>query len=73
MGNMDCYAGLHVSRYYLGYAWSMTKRTMVVHGVPSAREQYYCHFGVNADHVFLLKQGQLNVVGSDTEWGIPRG
>jgi hypothetical protein len=37
------------------------KRTMIVQGVPSAGEQYYCNFGVNPDYVALLKRA----VGKD--------
>ncbi len=40
---------------------------MIVQGMPPARAQYYCNFGVNPEYVPLLKQGPLNVFGSDAE------
>lgn len=33
----------------------------------SAKEHYYCNFGVNSDCVDALKQGPLNISGSDAE------
>jgi CTP synthase (UTP-ammonia lyase) len=33
----------------------------------TATERYYCNFGVNPDHVGLLKSGPLRVTGSDSE------
>lgn len=38
-----------------------------MYGATSAREQYYCNFGVNPEYGPLLKQGPLNVSGSDAE------
>lgn len=38
-----------------------------IYGAISAREQYYCNFGVNPEYVSLLKQGPLHVSGSDVE------
>jgi len=38
-----------------------------IYGAVEARERYYCNFGVNLDVVPLLKQGPMNVVGSDDE------
>jgi CTP synthase (UTP-ammonia lyase) len=38
-----------------------------IYGTPSAVEQYYCNFGVNPDHVSLLKSGALKITGSDAE------
>ena len=38
-----------------------------IYGATSAQEQYYCTFGVNPEYVPLLKQGPLNVSGSDAE------
>lgn len=38
-----------------------------IYGATSAREQYYCNFGLNPESVSLLKQGLLNVSGSDAE------
>lgn len=38
-----------------------------IYGATSAQEQYYCNFGVNPEYVSLLKQGPLNVSGSDVE------
>jgi CTP synthase (UTP-ammonia lyase) len=33
----------------------------------SAKERYYCNFGVNPDCIDELKQGPLKVSGSDAE------
>jgi CTP synthase (UTP-ammonia lyase) len=38
-----------------------------IYGSTSAQEHYYCNFGVNPDYVPLLKQGPLNISGSDAE------
>ncbi|WP_442498399.1 CTP synthase C-terminal region-related (seleno)protein [Methylobacter sp. sgz302048] len=38
-----------------------------IYGSLSAKEQYYCNFGVNPDYTHLLKQGSLNISGSDAE------
>jgi CTP synthase (UTP-ammonia lyase) len=38
-----------------------------IYGAASATERYYCNFGVNPDHVELLKSGPLRVTGSDSE------
>lgn len=38
-----------------------------IYGATSAQEQYYCNFGVNPEYVPFLKQGPLNVSGSDAE------
>lgn len=38
-----------------------------IYGAISAREHYYCNFGVNPDYVPLLKQGPLRISGSDAE------
>jgi len=38
-----------------------------IYGSLSAKEQYYCNFGVNPDYAHLLKQGPLNISGSDAE------
>ncbi|MHC9063412.1 CTP synthase C-terminal region-related (seleno)protein [Nitrospira sp. CMX1] len=38
-----------------------------IYGATSVKEQYYCNFGVNPEYVPLLKQGPLNVSGSDAE------
>ncbi len=38
-----------------------------IYGATSAREHYYCNFGVNPEFVPLLKEGPLNVSGSDAE------
>ena len=39
----------------------------VIYGSLSAKESYYCNFGVNPDCITELKQGPLNVSGSDDE------
>jgi CTP synthase (UTP-ammonia lyase) len=38
-----------------------------IYGGLSAKEHYYCNFGVNTDSIDDLKQGPLNVSGSDAE------
>ncbi|MFZ2405604.1 MAG: CTP synthase [Methylobacter sp.] len=38
-----------------------------IYGELSAKEQYYCNFGVNTDCINQLKQGPLNISGSDAE------
>ena len=38
-----------------------------IYGATSAREHYYCNFGVNPEYVPLLKQRPLHVSGSDVE------
>lgn len=38
-----------------------------IYGSLSATEHYYCNFGVNPDCIRELKQGPLNISGSDTE------
>jgi CTP synthase (UTP-ammonia lyase) len=38
-----------------------------IYGELSAKEQYYCNFGVNPDCIDQLKQGSLNISGSDAE------
>lgn len=38
-----------------------------IYGSLSAKEHYYCNFGVNPDCIDELKQGPLNISGSDAE------
>jgi CTP synthase (UTP-ammonia lyase) len=38
-----------------------------LYGANSARENYYCNFGVNPEYIDLLKGGPLQIVGSDAE------
>ncbi|MDP1771436.1 MAG: CTP synthase [Methylobacter sp.] len=38
-----------------------------IYGGLSAKENYYCNFGVNPDCIDELKQGPLNISGSDAE------
>lgn len=38
-----------------------------IYGSLSAKERYYCNFGVNPDCIDELKQGPLNISGSDAE------
>ena len=38
-----------------------------IYGGLSATEHYYCNFGVNPDYIDELKQGPLNISGSDAE------
>ncbi len=42
-------------------------RVAEIYGGLSAREAYYCNFGVNPDKVALLQSGALRVTGSDEE------
>ncbi len=42
-------------------------RVAAIYGVESAEEEYYCNFGVNPDKVSLLRQGALQISGSDAE------
>ena len=42
-------------------------RTAEIYGMPTAKEEYYCNFGVNPDRVGLLKNSSLKVAGSDQE------
>ncbi|MHB1280960.1 MAG: CTP synthase [Acidithiobacillus sp.] len=39
----------------------------MIYGSLSATEHYYCNFGVNPDCIRELKQGPLNISGSDIE------
>jgi CTP synthase (UTP-ammonia lyase) len=38
-----------------------------IYGARSATEEYYCNFGVNPNHISLLKSGPLQITGSDSE------
>lgn len=38
-----------------------------IYGALSAKEHYYCNFGVNPDCIHELKRGPLNISGSDAE------
>jgi CTP synthase (UTP-ammonia lyase) len=38
-----------------------------IYGSLSAKEHYYCNFGINPDYVDELKQGPLKISGSDAE------
>jgi CTP synthase (UTP-ammonia lyase) len=38
-----------------------------IYGALEAKEEYYCNFGVNPEVVETLKQGPMQVVGSDKE------
>lgn len=38
-----------------------------IYGSASAKERYYCNFGVNSDYVDVLKQGPMRISGSDAE------
>ncbi|MCK9397440.1 MAG: CTP synthase [Methylobacter sp.] len=38
-----------------------------IYGSLSAKERYYCNFGVNPDCIDELKQGPMNISGSDAE------
>jgi len=42
-------------------------RVAAIYGGLSAKEHYYCNFGVNPDCIDELKQGPLKVSGSDAE------
>jgi CTP synthase (UTP-ammonia lyase) len=47
--------------------FSEDSQIAAIYGGTSAREQYYCGFGINPDRVDVLKSGPLRVVGSDAE------
>ena len=38
-----------------------------IYGAVTATEQYYCRFGVNPEYIPLLKNGPLQITGSDSE------
>ena len=38
-----------------------------IYGAVTATEQYYCRFGVNPEYIPLLKNGPLQITGSDGE------
>jgi len=38
-----------------------------IYGGLTAKEHYYCNFGVNPDSIDELKRGPLNISGSDAE------
>ena len=42
-------------------------RVAAIYGAEGAEEEYYCNFGVNPDKVALLRQGALQISGSDAE------
>lgn len=42
-------------------------KVAVIYGGLSAKEHYYCNFGVNPDCIDALKQGPLSISGSDAE------
>lgn len=42
-------------------------RVAAIYGGVSAKEHYYCNFGVNPAHIDELKQGPLRIAGSDAE------
>jgi CTP synthase (UTP-ammonia lyase) len=42
-------------------------KTSGFYGKTAIEEQYYCNFGVNPEHVPLLRSGPLKIVGSDPE------
>ncbi|MGZ5030437.1 MAG: CTP synthase C-terminal region-related (seleno)protein [Methylobacter sp.] len=74
-GEYDPYAS---SLFISQLACSLAGRKMQLNFVPgsqvaalyvslSAKESYYCNFGVNPDYIDELKQGTLNVSGSDDE------
>lgn len=42
-------------------------RVAGIYGAFSAIEHYYCNFGVNPEHVTLLRQGPLVISGADDE------
>ena len=42
-------------------------KVVQIYGTLQATENYYCNFGVNPDVVSLLKNGPMQIVGSDSE------
>ena len=47
--------------------FSPGSRVAEIYGAMSVTEEYYCNFGVNPNHVSLLKSGPLKITGSDSE------
>jgi CTP synthase (UTP-ammonia lyase) len=47
--------------------FSPESRVAEIYSATSATEEYYCNFGVNPNHVSLLKSGPLIITGSDSE------
>jgi CTP synthase (UTP-ammonia lyase) len=47
--------------------FSPGSRVAEIYGGISAIELYYCNFGVNPDHVSILRSGPLKITGSDSE------
>ncbi|HEY8095535.1 MAG TPA: CTP synthase [Methylobacter sp.] len=42
-------------------------KVAAIYGSLSAKEHYYCNFGINPDYVDELKQGPMKISGSDAE------
>ena len=42
-------------------------RVAAVYGALEATEEYYCNFGVDPEHVLLLRTGPLRITGADAE------
>ncbi len=42
-------------------------RVSRLYGAHQAQERYYCNFGINPDFVDKIKEGPINVIGSDRE------
>lgn len=47
--------------------FSSGSRVAEIYGATSATEAYYCNFGINANHISLLKSGPVKITGSDSE------
>ncbi len=47
--------------------FALGSKVAAIYGSLSAKEHYYCNFGVNPDCIDELKQGALNVSGYDDE------
>jgi CTP synthase (UTP-ammonia lyase) len=47
--------------------FSPGSRVAEIYGATTVTEEYYCNFGVNPNHISLLKSGPLKITGSDSE------
>ena len=42
-------------------------KTALLYGKDQVIEKYFCNFGVNPDYLSIIKNGPINIVGSDSE------
>ena len=57
------------ARCAAGNELSLVQGSRVAHlyGATSATERYYCNFGINPDYIDAIRNGSIDVVGSDDE------